>query len=78
MALALAACGVAFTSGTRPVRPPVAFSDGEHEPPTGERDEMRKAVAKPVPTLGVSLVVNGTPFDAGPLPPPPIPVVLPP
>lgn len=76
LAFSAAACGVAFTSGTRPARAPAAFADVEHEAPPGERGDLSRAVIRPVPTVGVSLVVNGRPFDAGALPPPPIPVVL--
>jgi hypothetical protein len=71
-----AACGVAFSAGTEPAKAPVAFSDVEREPEPGEREDLSKAVTRPVPTVGVSLVVNGKPFDAKPLPPPPIPVVV--
>ncbi len=73
-----AADGVAFTAGTKPADPPAAFPDTKHEQPPGERGDLSKAMTKPGPTAGVTFVVNGTPFDAGPLPPPPIPVVRPP
>ncbi|HEY1694505.1 MAG TPA: hypothetical protein VGG39_20185 [Polyangiaceae bacterium] len=78
LAFAAAACGVAFSSGTKPSAAPVAFSDVEHEAPPGDRFELSRAATRPVPTVGVSFVLNGTPFDAGGLPPPPIPVVVPP
>jgi hypothetical protein len=78
LALAGAACGVAFTPGTKPAAAPVAFSDVEHEPPPGERAALSQDVTRPAPTVGVSLVIHGRPFDAGALPPPPIPIVVPP
>jgi hypothetical protein len=71
-----AAAGVAFTPGTKPAEAPVAFPDTGHESPPGDRGQLTKATTKPAPTVGVSLVVNGKPFDAGSLPPPPIPVVV--
>ncbi len=70
--------GIAFSAGNKPVDPPGAFSDARREAPPGERGDLSKAVTKPVPTAGVSFVVNGQPFDAGSLPPPPIRVVRPP
>ena len=73
-----AAEGVAFTAGTKPADPPAGFPDTKHAQPPGERGDLSKAMTKPVPTAGVTFVVNGTPIDAGSLPPPPIPVVRPP
>ena len=73
-----AAGGVSFSAGNKPADPPAAFPDAKHEAPPGERGDLSKAMTKPVPTAGVSIVVNGQPFDAGSLPPPPIPVVRPP
>lgn len=78
LALAGAACGVAFTPGTKPAAAPVTFSDVEHEPPPGERDGLKREVTRPAPTVGVSVVIHGAPFDAGALPPPPFPIVVPP
>lgn len=73
-----AAAGVSFTPGTKPAGAPAAFPDTGHQSPPGEREPLSKATTKPAPTVGVSFVVNGKPFDAGSLPPPPIPVVVPP
>ncbi len=78
LALTGTACGLAFSSGTKPADPPGAFADTEREPPAGARGDLTQVVTGTVPTAGVSLVVNGRPFDAGSLPPPPIPVVVPP
>jgi hypothetical protein len=81
--LALCACGVAIGTGAKPARAPEKFEDADtaraHE--TQKQDMLLKESVvgpKPAPPpVGVSLVIGGTPVDAGPLPKPPIPIVKP-
>jgi hypothetical protein len=77
LCLCLAGCAIAFTPGEAPAPPPAKFVD--HDTEKLARDEEKKteeAVAGSTPAFGMSLVVGGSPMDAGGLPKPPIPVVL--
>jgi hypothetical protein len=68
------ACAIAFTPALKPLATSAKFQDIER---SSSREELNREWARPAtsPTLGMSLVVGGTPMDAGALPPPPIPVV---
>ena len=73
---ALPACAVAFASGATPAPTPEKFQDTDH---SAQREvvklEESRGAAQSL-TFGMSLVVGGTPMDAGGLPKPPFPVVL--
>ena len=75
-ALSLVACAVAFTPGNGEPRPPPKFQD----PDTSshhEEEKKEEGNAATAPSFGMSLVVGGTPFDAGmAFPKPLFPVVL--
>jgi hypothetical protein len=68
------ACAIAFTPTLKPIATSAKFQDIER---ASSREELNKEWARPpsAPTLGMSLVVGGTPMDAGALPPSPIPIV---
>jgi hypothetical protein len=72
----LTACGVAFSAGARLAPAPAKFQDIEN---SRVREEEHDLGARPpgTPTFGMSLVVGGTPLDAGQLPKPPLPLIAP-
>jgi hypothetical protein len=73
---ALSACAVAFTPGTAPAPTPEKFQDTDE---SAKREEQKQEAATGTDmniTVGMSLVVGGTPLDAGPFPKAPFPVVL--
>ena len=80
-----AACGVAFgpaaPSPTLPAQGSLRDLQDRQVEERREDDEHLKATEAPIkqeiPAVGVSVVVGGTPIDAGPLPKPPIPIVKP-
>jgi hypothetical protein len=77
----LVACGISFSA--EPTHASTAQSDDTrmsqvHEMDNEERTMLKASEVgnKPAsPTVSVSLVVGGTPIDAGLLPKPPIPIV---
>ena len=81
----VAACGVSFgpaaPSPTLPAQGSLKDVQDTQVEERREDDEHLKAaeptVKREMPALGVSVVVGGTPLDAGPLPKPPIPIVKP-
>jgi hypothetical protein len=73
--LCVPACAIAFTPGTKLAPAPEKFPEADKASHDERQSEENIAITH-VPTFGVSLVVGGSRFDAGGLPPPPIPVVL--
>ena len=71
--LTMAACAVAFTAGASSPKPPDSFADEDDAPPR-QLQKNEEATLGTAPVVGVSIVVGGEPFDAGPLPKPPFPV----
>ena len=69
------ACAVAFQSGAGEAPTPSKFHDLDTSIAHEEAKEESVTTAS-TPTFGMSLVVGGTPFDAGSLPKPPFPVVM--
>jgi hypothetical protein len=73
----LPACAaVAFTPGTTPAPTPERFQDSDTSAKREEVKEEQATGSDKSITVGMSLVVGGTPMDAGPLPKAPFPVVL--
>jgi hypothetical protein len=75
--LAVASCGIAFGPGTREAPAPPKFADAEASRVREDQAEMAAVRPPGAPTVGMSLVLGGTPYDAGSLPKPPIPIVAP-
>ena len=71
----LPACGVAFSAGLNPAPAP-AKSPDTVDTASAEEKAVQAVTATSMPAVGLSLVIGGTPLDAGPFPPPPIPVVV--
>jgi hypothetical protein len=74
--LALSACAVAFSPGTTPAPTPERFQDTDESAKREEVKEKEASGSDKSITVGMSLVVGGTPMDAGPLPKAPFPIVL--
>lgn len=81
--VALVACGasgVSFGAGAKPAPPPEKFSDVESERALDDKKsesallKANKPDTSLTPAVGLSVVVGGSPLDAGALPPPPIPI----
>ena len=75
--LAVASCGIAFGPGTREAPAPQKFADVEASRVREDQAEMAAVRPPGAPTFGMSVVLGGTPFDAGALPKAPIPIVAP-
>ncbi|HEY2512476.1 MAG TPA: hypothetical protein VGI39_16530 [Polyangiaceae bacterium] len=81
----VAACGIAFGPAAPATHVPTqgALTDTQDSQAEERReDDAHLKAAEPtlkqeMPAMGVSVVVGGTPLDAGPLPKPPIPIVKP-
>ena len=80
---ACGASGVSFGTGTKPAPAPEKFEDVESDRANEDRKsesaliKANKPDSTVTPSLGMSVVVGGTPVDAGTLPKPPIPIVKP-
>jgi hypothetical protein len=74
--LALCSCALAFSAGERRAPAPAKFGDIENSPSGEEQAQMSQAPPGS-PTFGLSFVAGGKPMDAGALPKPPLPIVLP-
>lgn len=72
----LAACAVAFQSGVGPAPVPAKFREDPDTSILHEQEKEESVTTASSPTFGMSLVVGGTPMDAGSLPKPPFPVVM--
>jgi len=70
------ACAIAFSPGTTPAPTPEKFQDTDHFAKREERKEEQASGSAQSITFGMSLVVGGTPMDAGVLPKAPFPIVL--
>ena len=69
-------CAVAFSPGTTPAPTPAKFQDTDHSALREEQKREAATGSEASLTFGMSLVVGGTPMDAGALPKAPFPVVL--
>ncbi len=72
---ASSACAVAFSPGLDPAPAPTKAPDSA-ETPSAPEQIVKAVTATSPPAVGMSLVVGGERMDAGPLPKPPVPVVL--